>query len=34
MGKKSAKRSGKRSKSVPNNIGSWMKKDMSASTVI
>ncbi len=32
MGKKSGKKSGR--KSVPSNIGSWMKKDMSASTVI
>jgi len=34
MGKKSGKKSGARRKSVPSNIGSWMKKDMSASTVI
>jgi len=32
MGKKSGKKSGR--KSVPSNIGSWMKKDMSASTVV
>lgn len=33
MAKKSSK-SGTRRKSVPNNVAGWMKKDMSAKTVL